>query len=80
MDLLQRLQSELDYIETKIEEIQELESYKQIMADSFGGIMYNVANKNKYNTKTLLELWNRLTPAEQEHAGEIMKGAINFIK
>jgi hypothetical protein len=80
MDILQRLQSDLDHMETRIDQIQELQSYKQILDDSFGGIMYNVANKSKYDTTKILELWNRLTPSEQEHADGIMKGAINFIK
>ena len=54
--------------------------YKQILADSFGGIMYDVANRGKYDTKELLMLWESLTPAQQENAGGIMKGAINFIQ
>ena len=30
-------------------EIKEMNTYKQIVKDSFGGVMYNVANKEKYN-------------------------------
>lgn len=33
-----------------VEEIKKMETYKQILKDSFGGIMYDVANKNKYPT------------------------------
>ena len=62
-----------------IEQIQENQTYKQILRDSFGGVMYNVANRNKYDTTELLELWNSLTPSEKESAGGIMKGAFNFV-
>lgn len=56
--------------------------YKAILADSFGGIMYDVANRNKYDEgkQTLLKLWEQASPAEREAAGGIMKGAINFLK
>ena len=65
---------------TTIETIQQHPVYKQIMADSFGGIMYDVANRGKYDTAEIVELWERLTPAEREAAGGIMEGAFNFIK
>ena len=64
----------------KINQIKELQTYKEILNDSFGGVLYDVANKNKYNTIKLLELWNKLTPSEKESAGGIMKGVFNFIK
>ncbi len=32
-----------------VEEIKRMDTYKQILKDSFGGVMYNVANKDKYN-------------------------------
>ena len=54
--------------------------YKQVMADSFGGVMYNVANQGKYKTTILLKLWDSLSPSEQESAGGIMKGAMHFLK
>ena len=54
--------------------------YQQILADSFGGIMYDVANRGKYDTAEIVKLWAQLTPAEQESTGGIMKGAFNFIK
>lgn len=65
-----------------MEAIQHNPFYKQILADSFGGVMYNAANKHKYDAgkETLLELWDTLSPAEQESAGGIMKGAIDFLK
>jgi len=51
----------------------------EILADSHGGVLYNVANRTKYDTTDLLNQWNTLTPAEQESADGIIKGAINFI-
>ena len=65
---------------TTIETIQQHPAYKQIMADSFGGIMYNVANRGKYDTTEIVELWQSLSEAEQDSVGGIMKGAFNFIK
>ena len=65
---------------TKTQQIEQHPVYKQIMADSFGGIMYDVANRGKYDTAEIVELWERLTPAERDSVGGIMKGAFNFIK
>lgn len=63
-----------------IEQIKENETYKQIMADSFNGIMYNVANRGKYDATEIMQLWNDMTPGEQSSVGGIMTGAINFLK
>lgn len=63
-----------------IEQIKNNDVYKQVLADSFGGIMYNVANQGKYNTTELLQLWNNVTPAVQDSADGIMKGAIDFVQ
>ena len=65
---------------TTIETIQQSPVYKQILADSFGGIMYNVANRGKYDTAEIVELWQSLSEAERDSVGGIMKGAFNFIK
>ena len=54
--------------------------YKQVLRDSFGGVMYNVANRSKYDSAELIRLWDSLTPAEQESAGGIVKGAMHFLK
>jgi len=54
--------------------------YKQILGDSFGGVMYNVANRGKYEALEILALWDSLSKGEQECAGGIMKGAMNFVK
>ena len=53
---------------------------KQILADSCGGVMYNVANRNKYDTADLLNQWNKLTPSEKDSCDGIINGAINFIQ
>lgn len=63
-----------------LEQITNNEVYKQVLTDSFGGVMYNVANRDKYDTTEITALWNSLSPAEQESAGGIMKGAFNFLK
>jgi hypothetical protein len=62
-----------------IKEIQDNEVYKQIIADSFGGVMYNVANRGKYNADHILFLWLNMPKTEREVAGGIMKGAFNFL-
>jgi len=67
---------------TEIEIISAIEqhpTYKKILSDSFGGIMYNVANRNKYDTKNLLALWDGLSESWKDSVGGIMKGAIDFI-
>ena len=65
---------------TTIQQIEQSPVYEQILADSYGGIMYDVANRGKYDTAEIVELWEQLTPAERESVGGIMKGAFNFIK
>ena len=65
---------------TKTQQIEQHPVYKQILADSFGGIMYDVANRGKYDTAEIVELWDQLTPAERDSVNGIMKGAFNFIK
>lgn len=64
--------------ESKVDQIKNHPVYKQVLADSFGGVMYNVANK--YESGEVLSLWDSLTEAEQGSVGGIMKGAINFLK
>ena len=62
-----------------IELIKNNNVYKQILADSYGGVIYNTSNRNKYDTKELLKLWDQLGN-NKEMAGGIMAGAINFIQ
>lgn len=55
-------------------------TYQQVLKDSFGGVMYNVANRGKYDTQEVLSLWESLTDQEKNSVGGIMKGAIDFLK
>ena len=61
-------------------EIANNQVYKQVLADSFGGIMYDVSNYGKYDATEVLALWDGMTPAERESVGGIMKGAVNFLQ
>ena len=63
-----------------IKQISNSPVYKQVLADSFGGVMYDVANRDKYETKEITALWDSMPPAEQESVGGIMKGVFNFLK
>lgn len=63
-----------------IERIKNNDTYKQVLADSFGGVMYNVANQDKYNAAEIVELWESMSDGEKAAAGGIMKGAINFVQ
>ena len=51
----------------------------QVLKDAYGGIMYNVANRHKYDTAELLAVWDSLDACEQENADGLVKGAINFL-
>ena len=50
--------------------------YKQVLKDSFGGIMYDVANQGKYDAADIIKLWDELTGV----ADGVMKGAMDFLK
>ncbi len=63
-----------------MKDIENNEVYKQVLKDSSGGVMYNVANRDKYDTTELLTLWDNLSDAEKNSVGGIMKGAINFLQ
>jgi len=66
-----------------IQAIKNHATYKAVLKDSFGGVMYNVANAEKYSpegVKQVLTLWDRLTENQKGVAGGIMKGTINFLK
>jgi len=58
-------------------------TYKAVLADSFGGCIYNVANRGKYNPTSvdwIIQAWDGLTPSQQSSAGGIMRGAVAFLK
>ena len=63
-----------------MDEIKNHPTMVQILADSFGGVIYNVANRDKYDTEELLSLWDALTASEKESAGGIIGGAIAFVQ
>ena len=63
-----------------LEAIQENEVYQQVLADSMGGIMYNVANYGKYESGDLLELWDSLSEPQKSSTGGIMRGAMSFLQ
>lgn len=65
---------------TTLQDLLNNKVYKQVLSDSFGGIMYNVANRDKYNASEVLNIWNKLDNREQNSANGITKGAINFLK
>jgi hypothetical protein len=65
---------------SKLEQITTNETYKQVMSDSFGGIMYNVANRGKYDTSELLTIWDSMNASERESVGGIVKGAMHFLQ
>ena len=67
----------------KVMKFKENKVLKEILADSFGGVLYNVANKNKYNatdTANMIKEHDELTASEKESLDGLVKGAINFIK
>ena len=64
----------------QLQDIEQNEVYKQVISESYGGVIYNVANRTKYDTKELLEMWDSLTPAERENANGITTGAMNFLQ
>jgi hypothetical protein len=63
-----------------IENIKNSPVYKQILNDSFGGVMYNLDNQKKYNASDIITMWDNLTESQKGVAGGIMKGAIEFVK
>ncbi len=66
-----------------IELIKESKLYKKMIKDSFGGVIYNVANLKEYDTIEKLELtllWDTMPENEQESADGILRGAMNFLK
>jgi hypothetical protein len=65
---------------TTIKDITANPIYQQILRDSFGGVMYNVANRDKYDSTPLLAAWKGLSPAERERADGIITGVMNFLE
>lgn len=63
-----------------IESIKQNPVYLQILKDSFWWVMYNVANRGKYETKQILTLWEHLTENEKSSVWGIMQWVFNFIQ
>ena len=64
----------------KIELIKNDETYQEILAESFNGVMYDMSKKGTYNTEYIETIWNDMTPSEKDISGGIMKGVFNFIQ
>jgi len=64
---------------TVIKEIEAHPVYLDVLCDSSGGLMYDVADRDKYDTTEILALWASMEAYEQEDAGGIMKGAFDFL-
>jgi hypothetical protein len=64
----------------KQEQIQNNQTYKKVLKDSFGGVMYNIANRDKYNSKVILSIWGTMTDGEKSATGGIMNGAMHFLQ
>lgn len=62
-----------------LQKIKNNEVYKQILKDSFGGIMYTEGTQSNYNSKEILNLWNGAPESQKEASGGIMKGVFNFL-
>lgn len=59
---------------TKEEQIKNHPTYKQVLNDSFGGVMYNVANIGKYEgAQSVINIWDSMTPSEQSVSGGILE-------
>lgn len=63
-----------------LEDIKNNEVYKQVLADSFGGIMYQEGTQKNYDSKELLNLWEKLPNVYKESSGGITKGVFSFLQ
>jgi hypothetical protein len=72
------VESTIDY-QQNIKTIERNPVYQQIIKDSCGGILYNVANRGKYDTTELLPLWQSMNESEKAAAGGIIRGAMRFM-
>lgn len=65
---------------SSIETIKNHPVMEEILKDSFWGVIYDVANRWKYDTEEVLSLWDELNSSEKESAGWIIKWAIHFLQ
>ena len=66
-------------VQTIIKEIENNNTYNQVLQDSLGGVMYNTRNLGKYYDEDLFNLIDELG-VKKEMVNGIMRGAINFIE
>ena len=66
-------------MQNNLNQIQENETYKKILTDSFGGIIYDASKKEGYDSEEILKLWNNTHAAYKESSGGIMQGVFNFL-
>lgn len=62
-----------------MDKIRDNEVLKQVLSDSFGGVMYNVANRDQYNASELIADWNALSDSQRAGYDGIINGAMNFL-
>lgn len=65
---------------TTIETIQAKPVYQQILKDSYGGIMYDMDNRDKYDAREIIDMWTSMPAFQRETAGGIMAGVFSFLK
>ena len=65
-----------------IKRIEENETVKQVLNDSFGGVIYDIANQDKYKfDEDLYKLINNLSESEIKNISNgIIQGAIQFLR
>ena len=51
----------------------------EILEDNFGGVLYDVRNRDKYDDAELIALYNELNASEKGALNGLEKGALNFI-
>tara|TARA_R110000851_G_scaffold332934_2_gene510500 strand:- start:1315 stop:1518 length:204 start_codon:yes stop_codon:yes gene_type:complete len=55
-------------------------TYKKVLSDSFGGVMYDLANQGTYDADEIITAWDNMTEAQKDSADGIMTGAMSFLK
>ena len=64
-----------------LNKIKENETYNLILKDSFGGIMYNTANKGKYKDEEIKKLFAECEKLKYiDYFDGITKGVFDFLK
>lgn len=65
---------------SNLEKIKSHPTYKQVLSDSCGGLMYDVSKQGSYDAAEVLAQWDAMSESEQSAAGGIMRGAMSFLK